>query len=323
MPNRLQQILSGTKRASDQKMCDALETAAQAANPRARVWRGSIGAPLTDKASSGSGRLVILIWWSDFSVSCARAPVSSCRGSHASRICKKTLGSSSFTVRQFVPTTCFAQWIPTTEENSHDSTTAAFGITHATSCRLRRFRQTWRGTSRRSVGVGRFGAVLSVLGQLGLWQSRWSVSSLVTPHTVMSLRLWKAAWGGAYHHQLQSGTVEDTRQTEEFRARKQTRLVARSSITGRPTFPTQGLVCQIDELRPSACEFPGWTWSWSRPVHLPYMSHHEDRTTALSRCPLDRALLPVWPSTRYPWPPPCSMHKGWGLGKEEVHFWRP
>ena len=62
--------------------------------------------------------------------------------------------------------------------------------------------------------------------------------------------------------------------------------------------------------------------SVARVAHVP---HQEDRPSALQGHPtapppspssLDRAFLPVCPSTRRLWPPPCSLRSGWGLGKE-------
>ena len=110
------------------------------------------------------------------------------------------------------------------------------------------------------------------------------------------------------------------------RARWQTWLAARGGITRGQTIPRRGLVCQDVKFWSSACPVSGRAWSWSRLRHLSNLSHHQDRTAALSHCPpsppqspssLVRALLPVWPSTRS-WPPPCSLHKGWDLGKEGV-----
>ena len=46
-------------------------------------------------------------------------------------------------------------------------------------------------------------------------------------------------------------------------------------------------------------------------------SNHGSSFCAAS-IPSPCVFLPVWPSTRRVWPPPCSLRKGWGLGKEEV-----
>ena len=108
------------------------------------------------------------------------------------------------------------------------------------------------------------------------------------------------------------------------RARWQTWLATRGGITRGPTIPRRGLVCQDVEFWSSACPVSGrgleLVSPWP-PVQLVASPGSNRSSFALSFFAASISLfpcLPVWPSTRSSWAPPCSLCKGWDLGKEGV-----
>ena len=73
--------------------------------------------------------------------------------------------------------------------------------------------------------------------------------------------------------------------------------------------------------------FTRWTNGWTSIHLLPCVSPVSVRCPGFPGSPLAaplvptpvvRCKLPVWPSTRFAWPSPCSLSLGWGFGSQRV-----
>ena len=153
-----------------------------------------------------------------------------------------------------------------------------------------------------------------------------------SPHSMFACR-FRSRLVSAWHLGVEpafvdwDGTRPETRQPEEYEpgCTRGWQHEAASRVDQR--FRNEDLFARLTHSGSSSCAISGRTWCWPCAVHLSHMSRHEDRPSALQGHPvapppspssLDRAFLPVWPSTRRLWPPPCSLRSGWGLGKEGV-----
>ena len=101
------------------------------------------------------------------------------------------------------------------------------------------------------------------------------------------------------------------------------RVAARSVLYDRTGSPGN-LVPSDGRTREGTAQVSRRFWSWGSAADLSDMSSHSHRprfvpcfavATFASPFAVVRALLPVWPSIRFPWSPPSSLRKGRGLGK--------
>ena len=327
--------------------------AAQAENPSARVWRGSMVPTDRQGHQVCSGRRwVTLIVWPDTSNQLCKSTASSCSGSHAVKdpqsawllLLHCASARANYMLRSVDPdrTGEFAR--------AHDEGIwqCAYDILQIEAAQT----DTVRSIASLTLVLGGLGLRRSERVRSSAYWASWPIAfrplTLVTLPCRSSVSwkviptrhacgqskkpqgLWRASWGGAHHHGSLSGRVLHQTLISQ-RSSSQAANVVGSTRRASRTDDSETRTC-LSGLTNSVKRLSGLrAWSWSRLGHLPNLSYHEDRTSALSHCPpsppqspssLVRALLPVWPSTRSSWPPPCSLRKAGILGRRGVPRWR-